>query len=176
MKLYDELGMIRTLNLGQRPEYQRKALFTIMAASFVQGLKMMKAGMALKGGDMQQVGGEFLFEPVEEVDSPSPSPLNSEKQLGIGYVEVEKRVTWCHRMRNTRDHAEIPEIREVLGLEPMDGVDAPEGADKERWTKALLERKGTGLSIGSSLSKKLAGLENEGQSSDACTRPTRVMR
>jgi bifunctional DNA-binding transcriptional regulator/antitoxin component of YhaV-PrlF toxin-antitoxin module len=83
-------------------------------------------------------------------------------------------------MRNTRDHAEIPEIREVLGLEPLDGVDAPEGADKKRWTKALLERKGTGLTIigrsGSSLSKKLAELENEGQSSDACTRPMRVMR
>lgn len=175
-KLYDELGMMRTLNIGQRPEYQRKALFTIMAASFVQGLKMIKAGMALKGGDMHQVGGEFLFEPVEEVESPSYSPLNSEKQLESGYVEVEKRVTWCHRMRNTRDHAEIPEIREVLGLEPLDGVDVPEGVDKDRWTKALLERKGTGLSIGSSLSKKLAGLENERQSSDACTRPTRVMR
>jgi hypothetical protein len=176
-KLYDELGMMRTLNLGQRPEYQRKELWTIMMASFVQSLKMMKGGMTLKGGDMQQVGGEFLFEPVDEVESPSPSPLNSEKQLGSGYAEVEKRVTWCHRMRNTRDHAEIPEIREVLGLEPLDGGDAP---DQERWTKALLERKGTGLTIvgrsGSSLSKKLAGLENEGQSSDACTRPTRVMR
>jgi hypothetical protein len=179
-KLYDELGMMRTLNLGHRPEYQRKELLTIMMASFVQSLKMMKGGMALKGGDMQQVGGEFLFEPVEEEESPGPSPLNSEKQLGSGYTEVEKRVTWCHRMRNTRDHAEIPEIREVLGLEPLDEVDAPEGADKERWTKALLERKGTGLTIvgrsGSSLSKKLAELGNEGQSSDACTRPTRVMQ
>jgi hypothetical protein len=174
-KLYDELGMIRTLNLGQRPEYQRKELLTIIMASFVQGLKMMKGGMALKGGDMQQVGGEFLFEPVEGVESPSPSPLNSEKQLESGYVEVEKRVTWCHRMRNTRDHAEIPEIREVLGLEPLDGVDAPEGTDKERWTKALLERKGTGLSIvgrnGSNLSKKMAELEG-----CSCTQPGRYDR
>ncbi|PVH70590.1 hypothetical protein DL98DRAFT_597695 [Cadophora sp. DSE1049] len=54
----------------------------------------------------------------------------------------EKRVTWCHRMRNTRDHAEIPELREVLGLDG-EGVSCK---NKKRWTKALVERKGTGLS------------------------------
>jgi hypothetical protein len=126
---------------------------------------------------MQQVGGEFLFEPVEDVES--PGPLNSEKQLGSGYTEVEKRVTWCHRMRNTRDHAEVPEIREVLGLEPFDAVNAPSGTDKERWTKALLERKGTGLTnIGRrspSLSKKLAELEDGGRS-DACMLPSQEVR
>ncbi len=26
-------------------------------------------------------------------------------------------MSWCHRMKNTRDHAEIPELMEVLGLD-----------------------------------------------------------
>lgn len=60
----------------------------------------------MKGGDFYQVGGEFLFE--------------------------NERVTWCHRMKNTRDHAEIPEMRKVLGL---DGVEvAPR---RKRWSTGV---------------------------------------
>ena len=44
----------------------------------------------LSGGAPRQVGGEFLFE--------------------------GGKVTWCKRMRNTRDHAEIPEVKQHLGL------------------------------------------------------------
>lgn len=148
--------MLRTLNLGARPEYQRKESLSLMVAGFVQSMKMMKSGQTLKGGDMYQVGGEFMFEPVDDA-SPISTPESEElpsKQIpdnGAGRGEsgmlehgpVEaKRVTWCHRMRNTRDHAEIPELREVLGL---DGEGVP-GKSKKRWTKALVERKGTGLS------------------------------
>ncbi len=60
----------------------------------------------------------------------------------------EKRVTWCHRMRTTRDHAEIPELMEVLGL---DGQGEP-AKDKKRWSRALETRKGTGLSLASQMS------------------------
>ncbi|KAH6683404.1 AhpC/TSA antioxidant enzyme-domain-containing protein [Halenospora varia] len=145
-KLYDELGMLRTLNLGTRPEYQRKALVSMMTASFVQSLKMLKGGKAFQGGDYQQVGGEFMFEPVD-LTTPICAPGDNSKQLGaIGGNETEsreeKRVTWCHRMKNTRDHAEIPELREVLGF---DEEESP-GHDVKRWQKALRERKGTGLS------------------------------
>ncbi|KAG4414717.1 hypothetical protein IFR04_012151 [Cadophora malorum] len=168
-KLYSELGMLRTLNLGARPEYQRKESLSLMVAGFVQSMKMMKSGQTLKGGDMYQVGGEFMFEPVDG-GSPVSTPegelekmlsgetagenatshesthtsLGAKGESGMlehGPVE-EKRVTWCHRMRNTRDHAEIPELREVLGLDG-EGV---LGKNKKRWTKALVERKGTGLS------------------------------
>ena len=45
----------------------------------------------LSGGDFRQVGGEFLFQ--------------------------NGKVTWCHRMRSTRDHAEFPVIRQQLGLD-----------------------------------------------------------
>lgn len=139
--------MLRTLNLGQRPEYQRRDLFNIMAASFVQSLKSIKSGLLLKGGDYQQVGGEFLFEPVN-LGTPI-GDLGEEKQLGskangmLGNEDTEeKHVTWCHRMRNTRDHAEIPELREVLGL---DGEGTP-GDNAKRWNDALSKRKGNGFS------------------------------
>ncbi|KAH7399793.1 AhpC/TSA antioxidant enzyme-domain-containing protein [Cadophora sp. MPI-SDFR-AT-0126] len=181
-KLYNELGMIRTLNLGERPEYQRKELLSIMVAGFVQSMKMMKSGQTLKGGDMYQVGGEFMFEPVDD-GSPVSTPegelekmlsgesisesaarnpnenLDAKGESGMlehGPVE-EKRITWCHRMRNTRDHAEIPELREVLGLDG-EGV---LGKNKKRWTKALLERKGTGLS-GRSVDGATNAIANEG--------------
>ena len=44
----------------------------------------------LSGGAQRQVGGDFLFEGGKAV--------------------------WCKRMRNTRDHAEIPELKQHLGL------------------------------------------------------------
>ncbi len=49
----------------------------------------------LSGGAPRQVGGEFMFE--------------------------GGKVTWCKRMRNTRDHAEIPEIKQHLGLVEGEG-------------------------------------------------------
>lgn len=70
-----------------------------------------------------------------------------------------KRVTWCHRMKTTRDHAEIPELMEVLGLGPI-GASRPPRADADRcnkesgkrWSRALEMRKGTGLSMASQMS------------------------
>jgi hypothetical protein len=100
-------------------------------------------GKFLHGGNQTQNGGEFLFEPAGSLlSSPVSSPNeHSEAVVGLG-VEESKRVTWCHRMRSTRDHAEIPEIREVLGL---DGEGRP-GKNLERWERAVRKRKGTGLS------------------------------
>jgi hypothetical protein len=131
--LYSELGMTRTLALGKRPEYQRRSMFMAITQSVIQGLKQMKTGLVTKAGDVHQVGGEFLFEPIGDLSANATTPLTENG-------EEEKKVTWCHRMRNTRDHAEIPELREVLGL---DGVGVS-GGNKKRWTKALEVRKGTG--------------------------------
>ncbi|KAK6597706.1 hypothetical protein H4I96_08658 [Botrytis cinerea] len=130
-KLYDELGMMRTLNLGARPEYQRRGTLMGIGQSVLQSLKQIKGGKLFQGGDYQQVGGEFLFEPVRmstPITSPADGPVGMHASGGIlgngdkigeseGYEE--KRITWCHRMKNTRDHAEIPEIREVLGFDEM---------------------------------------------------------
>lgn len=41
-------------------------------------------------GDYKQNGGEYLFEDGE--------------------------LKWCHRMRTTSDHAEVKELKQVLGL------------------------------------------------------------
>jgi AhpC/TSA antioxidant enzyme len=140
-KLYSELGMTRTLTLGERPEYIRKSLLRGIVEGFVQGLKQVKGGLATKAGDFKQVGGEFLFEPVGGVaESPLVTPISEDGE--------EKQITWCHRMRKTRDHAEIPELREVLGL---DGAGIP-GKDRRRWSRALEIRKGTGLSGRTSVS------------------------
>ncbi|KAL2157708.1 hypothetical protein VTH06DRAFT_5191 [Thermothelomyces fergusii] len=143
-RLYAELGMIRTLALGpRRPAYMRTGLLKSSLLSVAQGLRQVSKGLALKGGDAKQVGGEFLFEPdpagpaaaAEAADTPIgiETPLawgrsgnggavgqRSDTSLdGKGEPDsegIDKVVTWCHRMRNTRDHAEIPVLMEVLGL------------------------------------------------------------
>ncbi|KAI9644124.1 hypothetical protein NHQ30_007477 [Ciborinia camelliae] len=175
--LYNELGMMRTLNLGTRPEYQRRGTLLGMAQSVVQSLKQIKNGNLFQGGDFQQVGGEFLFEPVRmstPIASPADGPnesmhasggiLGNGDKIGENEGYEEKRVTWCHRMRNTRDHAEIPEIREVLGFDEI----VMGGKNQKRWSKALSERKGTRLSTGARSSRgtslKLEGMSEDGGS------------
>lgn len=200
-KLYQELGMVKTLALGHRPAYMNKSLLKSSLDSIVQGVKQIKSGLAIKGGDQRQIGGEFLFEPLD-LRSPQGSPVQEfDRKLRLdakeeaaggadgddddnrgpgregqhapaairrkpvhsrtasvvtdndnGEVEdtrlvEEKRVTWCHRMRTTRDHAEIPELMEVLGL---NGQGRPI-KDQKRWSKALETRKGTGLSLASQM-------------------------
>lgn len=260
-RLYDELGMVRTLALGQRPAYMRKSLLLSALSSVAQGLRQVPSGKATKAGDHRQIGGEFLFEPLT-VHTPAPVEDDLERRIGEhqlhgssitrqtigeglsikeepatvaakessdatatatsapaaaaatpppptetatttappaaapagtttssngatatsttketngstprvssvsgtrpavqlpvqhdgadeeeGYIE-DKQVTWCHRMRTTRDHAEIPELMEVLGL---DGQGVPI-KDNKRWSRALQTRKGTGLSMASQMS------------------------
>ncbi len=90
--LYGALDMQRTLALGSRPQYIKRHLLVSSAVGMVQALRQIPKGLTLSGGDQKQVGGEFL-------------------------VEGGKVVKWCHRMRNTRDHAEVGVLRGVLGME-----------------------------------------------------------
>ncbi|KAI9753057.1 MAG: hypothetical protein M4579_005356 [Chaenotheca gracillima] len=126
-KLYDSLGMTRTLTLGPKPEYMRISLLTAMVTSVVQGLRQGTG--ATKAGDVKQVGGEFLFED------------------GV--------VTWCHRMRNTRDHAEVPKLRLVMGL---DGAEKEEEKEKETSTEertpARLRKRDSSAGAGVAASRK----------------------
>ena len=141
-RLYQELGMTRTFAMGTRPAYLGdKTVAHTVVSGIMQGLRQVKTGLVTKMGDSRQVGGEFLFEPASGlVETPISSPDGGESEEGA--VE-EKCVTWCHRMRTTRDHAEIPELMEVLGL---NGEGRPTRDDK-RWKKALSARKGTGLTM-----------------------------
>ena len=94
--------MTSTLSLGKTPQYMQRSVLSMVVSSFIQELKSGRN--MLSGGDFRQVGGEFLF------------------QSG--------KVTWCRRMRNTRDHAEIPVVRQQLGL---DDTPAPQ---RKRWSAA----------------------------------------
>ncbi len=172
-KLYEELGMVRTLALGEKPAYIKKSILHGAISSIFQGLKQIKTGLVLKAGNQRQIGGEFLFEPldimtpIEEFNKQlgastsiigGSAPANAGDEAsgadkphvldGAGGgddddIAEEKRVTWCHRMKSTRDHAEIPELMEILGL---DGQGQPI-KNKQRWIRAIETRKGTGLSM-----------------------------
>ncbi|PHH74851.1 hypothetical protein CDD80_2788 [Ophiocordyceps camponoti-rufipedis] len=137
--LYDELGMVKTLALGSRPAYMRKSMTRGIVDSIGQALRSVPSGLALRSGDHRQVGGEFLFEPFEVT---TPAAEERKEVERIGEFEPErKRVSWCHRMGSTRDHAEIPEIMDVLGLEA--------GGEPRHWSKggARDVRKGSGQSL-----------------------------
>lgn len=162
--LYQELGMTQTWNTGPKPAYQRMSFMSSVVKGLTQGLKLIPSGMATKSGHKSQVGGEFLFEPPE-LWTPLNTPRDGteaesgggfesfESRVGHGDAEPsreEKKVTWCHRMRNTRDHTEIPELMEVLGL---DGHGKPI-EDAARWKKALETRKGRGESMAGKMGEK----------------------
>jgi AhpC/TSA antioxidant enzyme len=109
-KLYDQLGMSRTLSLGnKKPDYMRSSILAGVFKSMIQGVR--SGSGVTKGGDIKQVGGEFMFE--------------------------EGKVVWCHRMKNTRDHSEIPELRQVLGLGPRSDEGIPGSTSKENAGKAV---------------------------------------
>lgn len=97
--LYKALGMTRTLDLGPKnPAYIQTSLPTVIVRSFLQALRA--GNKMLSGGDFSQVGGEFLFELQEQEGG-------SKRRV----------VTWCHRMRNTRDHAEFSVLKTELEYE-----------------------------------------------------------
>ncbi|POR37242.1 Thioredoxin-like protein AAED1 [Tolypocladium paradoxum] len=154
--LFEELGMVKTLAMGPKPAYIKKSMTKIVIEGIGQALRFAPSGLALKSGDSRQVGGEFLFEPLDVV-TPMTTPRDVQHMTagsldhpGQDHGPVEaKRVTWCHRMRTTRDHAEIPEMMEILGL---DGQGEPI-RDKTRWSKAVEIRKGTGLSLAGQMSQ-----------------------
>lgn len=139
-KIYDFLGMTRTFDLGTKPEYMQTNVLINSVQSIFQGLSTGRK--ALKGGDFKQVGGEFLFENGE--------------------------CTWVHRMKTTRGHAEVSEIRSLLGLDdrkpPM----------RKRWSHSIKQGKQQNrrsMSWGKLRSKSKGGKDLEKSGS---TTPERV--
>ncbi|TFB07742.1 Thioredoxin-like protein [Trichoderma ghanense] len=157
-QLFDALGMVKTLTMGVKPAYTKKSTSKGIFDSIVQGLRQVPKGLALKSGDHRQVGGEFLFEPLH-ISTPLSTPREEQHpqfgtlekpEAGKGKVEEEeraeeKRITWCHRMKTTRDHAEMPELLEVLGLDSV--MEKPAVMDEKRWEETTRERKGTGATM-----------------------------
>ncbi|KAI5467225.1 AhpC/TSA antioxidant enzyme-domain-containing protein [Mariannaea sp. PMI_226] len=168
--LFQAFGMINTLALGSKPAYMRKSMTRSIVESVVQGLKQIPSGNVLKSGDQRQVGGEFLFEPRDIVTPVSTPREEKTKRVGAfeepndaaptnsgkGPVEKhhgdeEKRVTWCHRMKTTRDHAEIHELMEVLGLDPSHVPITLQQQHPETLTSSV--RKGQGQSMAEEIRK-----------------------
>jgi hypothetical protein len=90
-KLYDVLGMIRTLNLGdKKPDYIKSSFLSNVAKSAVS---QISAGTAMfQGGDIRQVGGEYL-------------------------INERGDIIWSHNMNNTQDHIEIKDLRKILAID-----------------------------------------------------------
>ncbi|KAF4963776.1 hypothetical protein FSARC_8259 [Fusarium sarcochroum] len=158
--LFDGLGMSKTLQMGAKPAYMRRSMMHSIVGSIVQGVKQIPTGNVLKMGDQRQVGGEFLFEP-KDILTPVSTPRNEKAQPLGAFEEAEengtgnghhrneeKRVTWCHRMKSTRDHAEIPELIEVLGLDQATSA----GRDVNRGS-VTSARKGKGHSMAQEIRK-----------------------
>jgi hypothetical protein len=92
-KLYSHLGMTRNLGMGKEaPVYiEGKSMLKLGWDGLVNVLKQPQN--AFKMGDWAQIGGEFLW--------------TKEGEKGW-------KCTWAHRMRTTRDHAEVKELKELL--------------------------------------------------------------
>lgn len=152
--LFKELGMTQTWDMGAKPTYMRRSMGSSVLMSIAQGLRSIPAGKALKSGNFSQVGGEFLFEPPDIV-TPVTTPreerhIDTDEEEDSRRVEA-KRVTWCHRMKTTRDHVEIPELMEILGLAKQPTGDQK---DQDMWDRASLQsKKGTGSSMARQMSE-----------------------
>ncbi|EYB32892.1 hypothetical protein FG05_03781 [Fusarium graminearum] len=97
-KLYSTLGMIKTWKEGPPNNYMPWTTTWAVYWSIKTGIWRFMQGYPLFScGAPNLQGGEFLFE-------------------GEG---DDKKVTWCHRMRYSRDHADTGEITEVLGLDKV---------------------------------------------------------
>lgn len=95
--IYKTLNLGRTLDLGKKtPEYMEgKGMWSL---SWKGAKQVLSTGLKARGGgDWNQIGGEFLF--VKDKD------------------EKGWNNTWAHRMKTTRDHAEIRELKKVLDME-----------------------------------------------------------
>ncbi|CAD0086417.1 unnamed protein product [Aureobasidium vineae] len=93
-KLYKALGMTLTLNLAgpKRPKYMKDVPFhKWQLEQWTTMAKPPKGNSRFKGGNLLQIGGEFLFQ--------------------------DGQVVWCHRMKNMRGHAEVDVVKRVLELE-----------------------------------------------------------
>ncbi|TID12996.1 Clavaminate synthase-like protein [Venturia nashicola] len=96
--LYKMFNFGRTLEMGKEPGYLKGK--TMWGLSFGGVMQTIKTGWKARGGgDWMQVGGEFLF-------------VKDAKEGATGGWNCE----WAHRMRTTRDHAEVEELKELLGM------------------------------------------------------------
>jgi hypothetical protein len=115
LQLYTALGMTRrTLDAGpeeERGEYIRHGLMSGVAMVVMNALK---AGMPVweKGGDISQLGGEFILGPGYDI--------YSWRDIGHSLtIECRLECSYAHRMKTTRGHEPILRVLAVAGVEPL---------------------------------------------------------
>ncbi|KAL1297367.1 hypothetical protein AAFC00_004907 [Neodothiora populina] len=90
--LHISLGMTSSLALGDRkPDYIKQSFLGSVAAGVWQGL----SNITVNPGKKSQNGGEWIF--------------------------VDGDLKWCRRMRHTRDHTEIEELKKILDSQKETG-------------------------------------------------------
>ena len=115
-RLYDILGMHRTLSMGVKaPEYIEHSLFSGAVKSAWQIVRRVGNGDAMGGGDWDVNGGEYLFvrsatRSRSSSRSPSRSRTRSRSASSQGSTTLEWQTSWCHRMFNSRDHTELLDL------------------------------------------------------------------
>ncbi|VUC31799.1 unnamed protein product [Clonostachys rosea] len=93
--LFDALGMVKTMNPGTPKDYVPESQVRLAVGGLSNAFGKWMGGAAVtKGGSIAQQGAELLFE-------------------GEG---DNRRVTWCHRMRDGKDHTDKNDILKVIGL------------------------------------------------------------
>lgn len=129
-RLYDMLGMYRTLSLGDKaPEYIQHSLLAGAVKSAWQIVRRVGTGDAMGGGDWHVNGGEFVFvrtdqghgslrrEGFRSASSSKPvtvqacSMSRGGPATGSQINDLGWEVDWCHRMLNSRDHTEIHDLQ-----------------------------------------------------------------
>lgn len=120
-RLYDILGMHRTLSMGpKKPEYIQHSIFGNAVKSAWQILRRVGNGDANSGGNLDVNGGEFLFVHRNATKngrcSSSPdsvaNPARNTASAGSACSNstIQWRASWCHRMLNSRDHTELSDL------------------------------------------------------------------
>ncbi|KAF2670302.1 hypothetical protein BT63DRAFT_413041 [Microthyrium microscopicum] len=115
--LYKALGLASTKSMGAKSEYVQQGLLAGVVQGVLQGVGSGKH--ATSGGAMWQVGGEFLFERNDKtyeanwaIGKSKGEKVEQPKEAGD-----EWEITWAHRMKTTRDHVSMEELRRVLGVD-----------------------------------------------------------
>ena len=93
-QVFKNLGMSISFNMGlakKRPEYMKNTSATAWMAGQIKEVSKTRGMKRFKGGNLFQIGGEFLFE--------------------------DGNIAWCHRMKNYRNHVEIDVLKRILEID-----------------------------------------------------------
>jgi len=111
--------MAYNLKMAEKPEY----ITISMTNAILSSLKnvVMSGSKGFKGGELWRdlqlrsyISGFCILSGTSFANF--CVMIGDYKQNGGEYLFEDGELKWCHRMKTTSDHAEIKELKEVLGL------------------------------------------------------------